>query len=434
MRIRYPIHLANVHSYQDLMAIICPTGRHYANLPPNSQEALAWVRNVLAILRYTPIGDTGRYHVVLSSNRNIAVFCSSALHEVQEVPKRSRRRSNRIPSPDSSSDDESSSRPLNKRPRTRRYITPEEDQLDESSNTDSGERVLTSSRATSSSEPEHTGVDLPPSTTSMSSSTAAVEEDIDELSTGSGSPPPRSPSPRVKRSGSPPRSSSPCGQQRVQVRSSVPLFVGKATAAHVGESSNEVVTGGSEVVPGGSKVIPGDVPVVPEVPQAVPGACPSLTETAVPISTPEQERRSAIPVPPPVSASYLAELLARGEPTSNQTADERVSTTRGAGSSTRLLTGQGDNAAESHPSSSTSTLQPTLSLRSALHTYTKLRIEDLAPGMIDSDDLDRQMIKLSGMLDGCDGLDRRRRQELESHMHEWLVATFRRCNQAQAQR
>jgi hypothetical protein len=60
MRIRYPIHLANVHSYQDLMAIICPTGRHYANLPPNSQEALAWVRNVLAILRYTPIGNTGR--------------------------------------------------------------------------------------------------------------------------------------------------------------------------------------------------------------------------------------------------------------------------------------------------------------------------------------------------------------------------------------
>jgi hypothetical protein len=60
MREQYPVHLANVHSYQDLMAIICPTGRHYANLPPNSQEALAWVRNVLAILRYTPIGNTGR--------------------------------------------------------------------------------------------------------------------------------------------------------------------------------------------------------------------------------------------------------------------------------------------------------------------------------------------------------------------------------------
>jgi hypothetical protein len=60
MRIRYPIHFANIRSYQHLMAIICPTGRHYANLPPNSQEALAWVRNVLAILRYTPIGNTGR--------------------------------------------------------------------------------------------------------------------------------------------------------------------------------------------------------------------------------------------------------------------------------------------------------------------------------------------------------------------------------------
>jgi hypothetical protein len=43
-----------------------------------------------------------------------------------------------------------------------------------------------------SSEPEHIGVDLPPTTKSISSSSvAAVEEDIDELSTGSGSPSPR---------------------------------------------------------------------------------------------------------------------------------------------------------------------------------------------------------------------------------------------------
>jgi hypothetical protein len=235
----------------------------------------------------------------------------------------------------------------------------------------------------------------------MSSSTAAVEEDIDELSTGSGSPPPRSPSPLVKRSGTPPQSSPSSGQQRVQVRSSVPLVVGKSTTAPVGESSNEVVAGGSTVVPG-------DFPAVPEIPQAVPVTCPNMTDTAVPTCTPQREHGSAIPVPPPVSASFTAELLARGKPTSHQTADECVNTTGGAGSSTRLSTGQGNNAAESHPLSSSATLQPTLSLRTALQTYTKLRIEDLAPGTIDPDDLDRQMIKLSGMLDGCNGLDRRR--------------------------
>jgi hypothetical protein len=244
----------------------------------------------------------------------------------------------------------------------------------------------------------------------------------------------------------------------VQVRSSVPLVVGKATAAHVGESSSEVVTVGSPVIASGSTVVPGDFPVVSEVPQAVPVACPNMTETAVPTCISGREHGSAIPVPPPVSASFTAELLARGEPTSHQTVDERVNTTGGAGSSTRLSTGQDGNAAGSQPLSSSATLQPTLSLRSALHTYTKLRIDDLAPGTIDSEDLDRQMIKLSGMLDGCDGLDRRtvslvllsiltvvpssanplklvivQRQELESHMHEWLVATFRRCNQPQLQ-
>jgi hypothetical protein len=378
---------------------------------------------------------------------------------VREVPKRSRRRKKRIPSPDSSSDDEPSSEPPTKRSRTSRYVSPEEDQLDVPSKTYSGKRISTSSRTTSRSEPEHIGVDPPTTTTSILSSTAAVEEDIDELSTGSGSPPPRSPSSAVKRSETPPRSIPSRDEQWVQVRSSVPLFVGKSSTPQVGESSNEVVTGGSEIVAGGPTVVPGDFPVVPEDPQAVPVVCPNVTETAVPISTLERERRSAIPVPPPVSASFTAELLARGQPTSHQTADECVNTTGGAGSSTRLSTGQGDNAAESHPLSSSATLQPTLSLRSALHTYTKLRIDDLAPGALGAEDLDRQMIKLSGMLDGCDGLDRRtvslvllsiltvvpssanplkrvivQRQELESHMHEWLVATFRRCNQAQSQR
>lgn len=329
------------------------------------------------------------------------MFGSSAKHEEPEVLNQRRRRSKRIPSPDSSSDDESSSGPLNKRPRTRRYVTPEDDELEGAANTSSKKRESTTSRMASRSAPEHTGVDLPPTTTSILSSTAAVEEDIDELSTGSGSPPPRSPSSAVKRSETPPRSIPSRDEQWVQVRSSVPLFVGKSSTPQVGESSNEVVTGGSEIVPG-------DFPVVSEVPQAVPVACPNVTETAVPISTLERERRSAIPVPPPVSASFTVELLARGQPTSHQTADECVNTTGGAGSSTRLSTGQGDNAAESHPLSSSATLQPTLSLRTALQTYTKLRIEDLAPGTIDPDDLDRQMIKLSGMLDGCDGLDRRR--------------------------
>jgi hypothetical protein len=378
---------------------------------------------------------------------------------VREVPKRSRQRPKRIPSPNSSSDDESSSRPLNKRSRTRRYVTPEHDGLEGAANTSSKKRGSGLNMANLTSKPERTGVDLPPSTTSMlSSSTAAVEEDIDELSTGSGSPPPRSPSPPVKRSATPPRSSPSSGQQQELSLSSESPVVGKSTAAHVGESSNEVVAGGSEVVAGGPTVVPGDFPVVLEVPQAVPAAGTSVAELAVPISTPERERRSAIPVPPPVSASFTAELLARGEPTSHQTADERVNTTGGAGSSTRLLTGQDDNPAGSQPLSSSATLQPTLSLRSALHTYTKLRIEDLAPGTIDPDDLDRQMTKLSGTLDGCDGLDRRtvslvllsiltvvpssanplklvivQRQKLESHMHEWLVATFRRCNQPQLQ-
>jgi hypothetical protein len=366
------------------------------------------------------------YHVVLSSNRNVAVFCSSALHEVRKVPKRPRRTKRRIPSPDSSSDDESASRPLNKRPRTRRYVSPEDDELERSANTSSKKRVLTSSMTASRSEPEHTGVDLTPTNTSMSSP-AAVEEDIDELSTGSGSPPPRSPAPPVKRSGTPPGSIPSNDQQRVQVRSTVPLFVGKATAAHVGESSNEVVTGGSEVVPGGSKVVPGDFPVVPEVPHAVSAAGTSVAEIAVPTSSPEREPGSAIPVPPPVLPSFTAELLARGEPTSHQTADERVNTTGGAGSSTRLSTAQDDNAAGSQPLSSSATLQPTLSLRSALHTYTKLRIQDLAPGTIDPDDLDRQMAKLSGTLDGCDGLDRRTVSPcpLAGSLYSRLVLTLR---------
>jgi hypothetical protein len=308
---------------------------------------------------------------------------------------------------------------------------------------------------TSSSEPEHIG-DAPQSAAvslPSPSLVAVVQEDVDELSTGSESPPPRSSSPPLKRSGSPPRSSSPCSQQQELSLSSESPVVGRSTAVHVGESSNEVVAEGSEVVAGASPVVP-----IAEVPQGVPVVGPNITETAVPTSTPERERRSAIPVPPVVPASFTAELLARGETTSHQMADERVNTTGGAGSSTRLSTGQGDNAAGSQPVSSSATLQPTLSLRSALHTYTKLRIDDLAPGTIDSEDLDRQMIKLSGMLDGCDGLDRRtvslvllsiltvvpssanplklvivQRQELESHMHEWLVATFRRCNQPQLQ-
>jgi hypothetical protein len=231
----------------------------------------------------------------------------------------------------------------------------------------------------------------------------------------------------VKRSATPPRSILSSDEQRVQVRSSVPLVVGKATAAHVGESSSEVVTVGSPVIASGSTVVPGDFPVVSEVPQAVPVICPNMTETAVQISTPERERRSAIPVPPPVSASFTAELLARGETTSRQTADERVNTSGGAGSSSRLSTGQGDNAAESQPLSSSATLQPTLSLRSALHTYTKLRIEDLAPGTIDPDDLDRQMTKLSGTLDGCDGLDRRTVSPcpLAGSLYSRLVLTLR---------
>lgn len=355
------------------------------------------------------------------------MFGSSAKHEEPEVLNQRRRRSKRIPSPDSSSDDESSSGPLNKRPRTRRYVTPEDDELEGAANTSSKKRESTTSMATSRSEPEHTGVDLPPITTSMSSSTAAVEEDIDELSTGSGSPPPRSPSPPVKRSATPPRSSPSSGQQQELSLSSESPVVGKSTAAHVGESSNEVVTGGSEVVAGVSTVVPGDFPVVLEVPQAVPAAGTSVTELAVPISTPERERRSAIPVPPPVSASFTADLLARGEPTSHQTADERVNTTGGAGSSTRLLTGQDDNPAGSQPLSSSATLQPTLSLRSALHTYTKLRIEDLAPGTIDPDDLDRQMTKLSGTLDGCDGLDRRTVSPcpLAGSLYSRLVLTLR---------
>ena len=256
---------------------------------------------------------------------------------------------------------------------------------------------------TSRSEPERTGIVLPPTTTSMSSSSvAAVEEDIDELSTGSGSKPPRYPSPPVKRSGTPLGSSLPTDQQ--QERSSVPQIVGNPTAAHAGG------TGGSPVVAEGSRVLPGDFPVVPilEVPQAVPAAGTSVAEIASSTATPEREHRLAVPMPPEMPASFTAGLLARGETTSHGPADEPVSTIGGAGSSTRLSTGQDNNTAGSQPLSSSSTSHPTLSLRSALHTYTKLRIEDLAPGAVGLEDLDRQMTKLSGMLDGCDGLDRRR--------------------------